>query len=64
MELEACPPDAEGVPSPLRIHRVSENRGLSVTDICEQMRPLAERVGNFIGWPVVEQDLPAKGDET
>jgi hypothetical protein len=62
IEVDACAPHAQGVPSPLRIHRVLENKGLGVADIREQMRPLAQRLGSFIGCPVVEQDLEAKAN--
>ena len=63
MELDAASPGAPGL-APLRLHRIFENKGISLTDAHEQMQQLAQRVGNFIGYSVIEHDeqnLPPQG---
>ena len=64
MEMETHAPDGEAPPPPLRIHRMFENSGLSVTEIREQMRQLAERVAAFTGMSTIEQNRDAEVKQT
>ena len=58
MELDAAAPGDPSPPAPIRFHRIFENKGISLTDAHEQMQQLAQRVGSFIGYNIVEQNEP------